>query len=258
MKKIAVILVLLLCSFSASSQKLNEPILLGSFIAGEDPSEFLLHRVMEESERLLEENPEGKLIVRICSSGDFSTAFVKAPLDPVAASRYNLFTKRIIVPYEKMFIANSSKCFEKEKFVYNQYWFVPNDNKIEYDEIFPVESISYKVFYVEDYDYETNKQKTFESQNKEFTKNVSDFINELKNNPKSEGFIVHNSKNKRMKRNIEKVYNILKRENINLQRVRTIIRITLDSDKNGELKPVKDEKQSLPVLKILVIKNKIL
>jgi len=256
MKRIILFITITAGIFSTvSAQKLTELKHLGNWIAGEDPSEFLLHSVMEYSQTLLEENPEGKLIIRICSANEFSTAFIKAPLNPLAASQYNQY--RLLVPYEKIFIANSSKCFEGLKFVFNEYWFVPKENTLEYEEIFPVNSINYKSFVVDNYDYTSDelKEKSLQAQNKDYEDNIGEFILELKNNPKTEGFIVHNSKNKRIRRNFEKVNTILKKENIGIQRVKTVIKIRLDFDRNGKLKPVKDKKAYFPALKVITIKK---
>jgi hypothetical protein len=235
---------------SASAQKLTEPLYLGNFIAGEDPSEFLLHTVMEQSQSLLEENPEGKLIVRICSSDEFTTAFIKAPLNPLSASQYNQY--RLLVPYERIFIARSSKCLGKGRYIFNEYLFVPGESKFEYEEIFPVNDINYKIFVIDEFDYSDERVKSINEQNKEFEKRIEDFVNELKNNSVTEGFIVHNSKNKRMKNNIEKVYAILQKENISLQRVKTINKIRLDGDRNFRLKPVK-EKYRFPRLAVITV-----
>lgn len=233
---------------SASAQKLVEPKLLGNWIVGEDPREFLLHTVMEYSQGLLEENPEGKLIVRICSSDEFPTAFIKAPLNPLSASQYNQF--RLLVPNEKIFIARSSKCLGKGKYIYNQYWFIPNRNTLEYEEIFPVNSISYKMFLVNEYE-----SSNIGRLKDEFAKNVEDFLNELKNNPESEGFIIHNSKNKRMKRNIEKIISLVKKAGGDLNKIKTVIKTQLYFDENGKSFPVKDEGNSFPLLATITIKE---
>lgn len=254
MKKLFLIVAIIFTiSTSALAQKLTEPKLLGTWIAGEDPSEFLLHSVMEYSQSLLEENSEGKLIVRICSLDGFSAAFIKAPLNPLAANRYNQY--RLLVPYEKIFIANSSKCMKGTKFIVNQYWFVPDGNTLEYDEIYSVNNISYKNFYVSDYDFSNNKEKSLTEQNKEFAENVEEFTSQLKNNPKAEGFIVHCSKNRKMKRNIENVLVIAKKEDINVERIKTIIRPKLDVNEKGKLFSIKDEGNSFPLLGVIEVKK---
>jgi hypothetical protein len=153
------------------------------------------------------------------------------------------------VPYEKIFIARSSKCSGSEKHIYNQYWFVTDKNTLEYEEIFPVNNISYKVFILYEYESKSDKQ----SEN-EFTKSVKEFINELKNNPKTEGYIVHSSKNKRMKRNIEKIKSFVKKEGVNLGQIKTVIRTRLEPDRNGQLIPSKD-KNAFPALAIIEIKK---
>ena len=246
---ITLLIIIIAICISASAQKLLEPKLLGNWIAGEDPSEFLLHIVMEYSQRLLEENPEGKLIVRICSSDKFSTAFIKAPLNPLSASQYNQW--RLLVPNEKIFIARSSKCLGKDKYIYNQYWFVPDRNTIEYEEIIPVNSISYKEFRSDEYESKSSKQAK-----DKFAKNVENFLNEVKNNHKTEGFIIHNSKNKRMRRNIEKVISLGKKEGGDLNTIKTVIKTQLYFDENGKSFPVKDEGKSFPLLSTITILEK--
>jgi hypothetical protein len=235
---------------SALPQKLNEPVLFGNLFAGEDPSEFYYHDVGETSDRFLKDNPEGKLVVRICSSDDFLTALIKAPFNPLWGN-YTAF-----VPDEKIFISKSSKCLDERKFVSNQYWFVPDKITLEYDEIFPVKDIFYKDFDVDDYDFNTNKRLKTSVEEKEFTENINKFIKELKDNSKAEGFIVHNSKNETMKRNVAKVTKLLEKENISSQRVKTVLKVRLTTDENLKLVPIKDQKRYFPVLEILSIKNK--
>lgn len=232
---------------SVFAQKLAEPKLLGNWFAGEDPSEFILHLVMEFSQELLKENPEGKLIVRICSSDEFLTAFIKAPLNPLSASQYNRF--RLLVPNEKIFIARSSKCLGKGKYIYNQYWFVPAKNTLEYEEIFPVNSISYKNFGV--YELE-NYDKT--DLNNEFDENLKNFIGELKSRPNSDGFIIQDSRNRKIKHDIEKVKKLSMKEGVDVARIRTIAKVQLEPRENGKLSLIKD-KNSFPTLAIIEIKK---
>ena len=255
MQKIFILFTLFLGFQSfVAAQKLEEPHLLGVWIAGEDPSEFLLHRVMEYSEALLKDNPEGKLLIRICSSDNFSAAFIKSPLNPLAASNYNRFG-RIIVPYEKIYIANSSRCHRQSKFIVNEYWFTHDTNTLEYEEIYSVKNIYNKTFTVDDYDFNPNKRRNTTAEKKQFESNVNDFVNELKANPKAEGFIVHNSKNKTMNRNIEKVTLFLQKEKINLRRVKTVVNVLLSSIEDEKLLPIKDEKRYFPDLKILAVEK---
>ena len=236
MKRVVLLAIIIFAICSAvSAQKLAEPKLLGNWIAGEDPSEFLLHKVMEYSQNLLQENPDGKLIVRICSSDEFSTAFIKAPLNPLSASYYNQF--RLLVPNEKIYIARSSKCLGKNKYVHNQYWFVPDRNTIEYEEIFPVNDIYYKSF-------ETG----------EFDENLKTLIKELKNNPKANGFIVHNSSSRKLKRNLEKVKRLAQNEALDVKKIKIVKKVRLESGENGKLIETRD-KNTFPTLVLLEIRN---
>jgi hypothetical protein len=243
MKKTVLILILLLAfGFSVFGQKMTGPKLLGS---------------LERSQFYLKDNPEGKLIVRICGSDDFSTAFVKSAFNPLAASNYNRFTQLILVPYERIFIAKSSKCVREKNFIFTQHWFVPDKNTLEYDEILPVSDIFYKDFDVDDYDVERNKYTKTAAEEKQFAENIANFVAELKKDPKAEGFIRHNSRNQTMKRNIEKVKALLEKENVGLQRVKTLIKVRMEIDRKMKLAPVKDEKRYFPVLEIVTIKGNV-
>lgn len=252
-----------LCSFIIISficsrilgQELNEPLLLGSLDFAEAPGEFLLHDVMERSEGLLKDNPNGKIVVRICSSENFSTAFIKASVNPLAASSYNDFTKRIIVPDEKIFVANSSKCSEKQKFVFNEYWFVPNNLTIDFDEIYNVKNISFQSWWINEYNSEKNKRKSFAELSKEFNENLNEFVEKLKSDSNVEGFIVFSSKNTQIKRNIQRVYDILKKEKVNSLRIKILKDVRWHPDKNGKMKPQKVDNSNFPTLKILTIKK---
>jgi len=113
-----------------------------------------------------------------------------------------------------------------------------------------VNSISYKEFFVNQYESRSIKQLK-----DEFAKNVEDFVNKLKDNPKTEGFIVHNSRNKRMKRNIEKVISLVKKKGGGFDRVKTVIRTRISFDENAKLFPVKDESNSFPLLTTITIKE---
>lgn len=255
--KAVVVFAFALSSFSlVFAQKLDKPQFLGIWTYGEDPSEFLLHLVMEASQSYLKDNPDGKLIVRMCSSEDFYTAFVKTSQSPFAASNYNRFY--IIVPYEKIFVAKSSICREKYQFVHNEYWFVPADNMLEYEEIFPVNKISYENFSIgKIYDFKNDRyeKKSLKTKEKEFAENITKFINELKSNPKTIGLIVHNSKGKKLKRNIEKVKTILEKENINSGRIKTVKDSKLEENKKGKLVLVKDDGDSFPSLITIAVEK---
>jgi len=98
-----------------------------------------------------------------------------------------------------------------------------------------------------------NKSKT--TKEEQFAENITEFVAKLKNDPNGQGFIVHNSKNKAIKRNIEKVKARLEKENIGLQRVKIVIKVRMDIDKNAKLVPIKDEKKYFPDLELVTIKK---
>lgn len=255
MKRLVLIFVLILsCNLPIFSQKLEKPELLGTWIGGEDPSEFLYHMVLETSLGYLKKNPNGKLIVRICSSDDFSTAFIKAPLNPLVIEGYNFY--HLLTP-EKIFIARFSDCLFENKYVVNQYWFVPEKNTLEYNEIFPVNNISYKGFSVEDYELGNNgyTKKSKKRKEKEFSENIANFVRELKNNSKTLGFIVHSSKSKKAKRNTEKVITLLEKENISSDRVKTVVKTRLENNSSGKLIMIEDDGNHFPALVTITVKE---
>lgn len=247
MKSILITFFISIFCINAFSQKLTEPKLLGTWIAGEDASEFMYHRILETSVEYVKDNPDGKLIIRICSPDEFPTAFVKTPLDPLFITSYGFYN---LLTSQRFSIARYSKCLYENKYNSSEYWFVTGGEKIEYDEILPIENFFYKEFEI--YEFEETDAKNFKN---EFDKNLSAFIEELKKNTKSEGFIIHNSKNKKMKRNIEKVLNAVKRKRINVGRIKTVIKPKLDVSEKGELYLVKDENNSFPNLAVIEIKK---
>jgi hypothetical protein len=242
---LSIITIISIC-VSMSAQKLTEPKYLGGWIAGEDSSEFLYHRVLETSLELLKENPDGKLIVRICSSDEFSDAFVKSSLNPLTIANYGFY--QVLTP-ERVFVARSKNCLFEKKFLQSQYWFVADKIDLEYDEIYSARSIYYKDFEIYEFDAKDRRKLK-----REFDENLEKFISELKNNPQAEGFIVHNSTNRKMKRHIEKVQSLLRNQSVNLGRIKTVIKVQLEPIESGKLMSVKD-KNSFPTLAVIEIKK---
>lgn len=238
MNKISLSFIIVLFNFcSLFAQKVNEPVLLGSWFGGEDPSEFLLHTVVETSSAYLKENPNGKLVVLICSNDEFLTAFVSTTLNPLAVGQYLRWS---LIPEEKIFIARSSNCIGKSKNSFNQYWFVPGEGTLAYEEAFPAENIAFKKFQVDnEYKWFGDEQKIVETEStkKHFIENITEFIKELENNLNTKGFILSFSNNKRMKRNLEKVKQSLKDKKIDMNRIKIINPKKDFSDDSGRLYP---------------------
>lgn len=246
------VLIFLLCLMTFS-QKLSEPKFLSNWIGGEDPSEMLIHLVLEQSAVYLKENSGGKLVVRICSLDDFSSAFMKTTLNPIAIKNFNYYSYspiELIFPTEQISVSRNSNCADELKFSYTQYWFVPEGINLESEEIFPIDNIDYKSFYVFGHEKESVKRKTFEE-------NIGKFVKELKDDLKLEGLIVHNSKTKDMERNIQKVKVHLKKKNISLERIKIVKAPEPDFDvENEKIILVENDKSSYPKLATLKIRDK--
>ena len=94
------------------------------------------------------------------------------------------YAKNLQVPADKIFFARWSKCESKSE----QIWFVPANDDIEYDEMILAERVRVNRLLVGNYDNPRSKPAK-----REFAKNLKEFIAELKNNPKAEGFIIRNT-----------------------------------------------------------------
>jgi len=164
------------CIFANSvvSQQLTEPRLIGVWRLGhEDYGEFIYHRV-EYFSLYLKENPKARMVARLCSSDNMPLALAGshgfAYSFPKSAENFR-------VPAGRMFFARWSKCENKSE----QYWVLPENTSIEYDEMIPVERVRVNRLLV-------NSRPA----KKEFAKNLKEFIAELKNNPATQGFIIRN------------------------------------------------------------------
>jgi hypothetical protein len=179
MRKVSFITLFSFCIFVnlAYSQKFAEPRLVGTWRLGyEDYGEFIYHKVEQFAFSYLKENPNARMVARLCSRDKMS--------DALAGSGGFAFTfpevaKNLQVPADRIFFARWSKCESKSE----QYWFVPADENIEYDEMVPAERVRVNRLLV------SNNP----GSRSEFAKNLKEFIAELKNNPKVEGFIIRNT-----------------------------------------------------------------
>lgn len=251
MKYILIVIFIIIFCSSAFPQKLIEPKLLGTWTAGEDSSEFVNHDVLDAALAHLTDNPEGKIFIRICSPDNFSEAFVKAQLSPLALNSLLKYRPEKFESSEKLSVGRYSKCLYQNRFKTSEYWFIPSKNTLENEEVFPVKNIYYKDFNVYESENLSEKQK-----NEKFTQNLKEFVSELKNNPHSKGFIVHNSKSAAMKRNVGRVFNTIKTEGIDAERIVITINPNLDVNEKNEFFVVKNEGNSYPKLAVLEIKNK--
>jgi hypothetical protein len=167
-----------LCIFANSvfAQKFTEPRLVGVWRLGyEDYGEFIYHKV-DYFASYLKEDPNAKMVARLCSSDNMPLALASshgfAYAFPESAESFQ-------VPADRMFFARWSRCESKSE----QYWFLPENSSIEYDEMIPAERVRVNRLLVSSYGNPAKRG---------FAKNLKQFIAELKNNPRTQGFIIRN------------------------------------------------------------------
>ena len=183
MRNVLRIAPLVFCIFvnSAFSQALAEPKLVGTWRLGyEDYGEFIYHKVEAFAFSYLKENPNAKMVARLCSRDKMSVALVGSH---GFAFTFPEYAKHLGVPADRIFFARWSKCESKSE----QYWFVPENGDFEYDEMILAERVRVDRLLVGYYDNPFSQPAK-----REFAKNLEEFIAELKNNPKAEGFIIRN------------------------------------------------------------------
>ena len=184
MRKVLLIVPFAFCIFvdSAFSQELAEPRLVGTWRLGyEDYGEFIYHKVEEFAFAYLKENPNAKMVARLCSRDKMPVALVGSH---GFAFTFPETAKHLGVPADRIFFARWSKCESKSE----QYWFVPDNSDFEYDEMILAERVRVHRLLVGYYDNPISQPAR-----REFAKNLKEFIAELKDNPKAEGFIIRNS-----------------------------------------------------------------
>lgn len=202
------VLIAILFSSDLYAQESIRAHLLGTWVGGEDPSEFLLHKVIEQSVKYFEENPDGILVVRICSADVFRRAFVKTPLNPLTVVAFDRF--RPGIPSGRVFVTSSAVCVnEKDSVPKSEYWFVPKGIELEYDEIVPICQIDSKSFANTPSD-EPGKR----TDKQQFERNIRGFVAELRNNQAVKGMIVFRASNRAMKRNITSLRSQLNKERL--------------------------------------------
>jgi hypothetical protein len=198
MRKVLFIALFTFCFFVniAYSQNLAEPRLAGTWRLGyEDYGEFIYHKVEEFAFSYLKDNPNAKMVARLCSNDKMSIALVGSN---GFAFTFPEYAKHIGVPADRIFFARWSKCDGKSE----QYWFVPENSSFEYDEMILAERVRVNRLLVGYYDNPLSRPAE-----SEFAKNLKEFIADLENNPKAEGFIIRNSgmRNRKLKEALQRV-----------------------------------------------------
>jgi hypothetical protein len=201
---------LFICIFvnSVIPQQPAAPRLVGTWKLGyEDYREFIYHRV-EYFASYLKENPNAKMVARLCSSGNMPVALAASH---GFAYAFPETTENFQVSADRVFFARWSKCESKSE----QYWFVPENSGIEYDEMIAAERVRVKRLLVGYYGNPVSQPAK-----SEFARNLKEFIAELKNNPKSEGFIIRNTG--MSNRSLKEVLRQLRREKVEEKRLQIL------------------------------------
>src|SRR5436853_2136058 len=122
--------------------------------------EFIYHKVEEFASSYLEENPNAKMVARLCSRDKMSVALLGSHGLAFTLPEY---AKNLQVPTERIFFARWSKCESKSE----QYWFVPENSVFEYDEMALAERVRVDRLLVGSYDNPTSQPAK-----REFAKNL--------------------------------------------------------------------------------------
>lgn len=162
-------------------QKAEDPILIGTWTKEhEDYEEFIYHRVEKFAFEYLKQNPNAKLVARLCSKEKLAAAFANSHGTAYALPR---FTSLFKIPIDKVFFARWSKCADRS----DQYWFLPENGEIEFDEMVGADKVEVKRWLSIKF-FHPDRQ----SLENEFAENIEAFIRELNDNPNTEGFIIRN------------------------------------------------------------------
>jgi len=157
--------------------------LVGTWTRGyEDYQEFIYHKVERFAFDYLRQNPNSRMIARLCSKNSMAVALVNSYGFAYEFPRYGLLFK---TPSDRFYFARSSKCPDKSE----QYWFVPATGNIDFDELIPADKVSVKRWITSDYDGPSRR-----AARQDFEGYRRDFIAEMKKNPESLGFVIRNLK----------------------------------------------------------------
>lgn len=165
--------------YFAQEEQLTSPKLVGTWSGGDDFDEFIWHRT-EALGFYLKQDPDGKIVVRLCSKSDFPLALVST--NGFAYSFPNTLSTQEI-PISKAYFSTYSQCTPRTE----QYWFVPTGMNIKYDKIVPLGRVKVNRF-IEDY-YE---KPTSQDAENEFLQNMRSFIRVLRDDPIAKGFVISN------------------------------------------------------------------
>lgn len=183
MRRVLLVALLGVCVFVnfAHAQRLTEPKLVGTWWLGnEDYNEFIYHRMEVVALYDLKENPDAKMVARLCSKSKMSVALVSSPGFAYTLREY---AERFEAPAGRIFFARWGKCDGRAE----EYWVVPGKSRFEYDELTPIESVRVGRWLVGYYEDPSSR-----AAQAEFASNLSEFVAELKSDPRAEGFVISN------------------------------------------------------------------
>ena len=215
---IAVFFIFGIFNITAFSQKISEAEMVGVWKkveGGGDFGEFIYHRT-ERLKYYLDDNPNGRIFARLCSKDKFPLAFIES-----YGFAYQFRNSSYIfkIPSEKIFFVRSSKCADRTE----EYWFIPPNKSIQYDEIIPAENIDFTRLLGEYYE-----KSEYKKARNEFTENLKTFIEALKTDPQAQGFVIRNQKTKN--KYFQKALQNLIKENISKDRFQLVMKNIYPSD----------------------------
>jgi hypothetical protein len=147
-------------------------------------------------------------VAKVCSKEKMPLALVSSN---GFAYQFLSRTRNEAIPDKQVYLARSTKCREKTE----QFWFVPENAPLDYEEIILAQKVNVKRLLGDFYDNPDSRLAR-----KEFADNIKKFIEELKNNPKAEGFIIRNIKTKAVY--LKKALQQIQKERIDRNRVQTL------------------------------------
>jgi hypothetical protein len=212
-------LIVLSANFLVPAQKGENPVHLGNWTVGGDPDKFYLSDVSQKSADFLRDYPEGKLIVRICSSDDFPTALIKTTLHPFF--RRDTEPDSSLIPDRNFYVGRFSTCVLDYDFTYSQYWFIKKADLLVTDELYPAAEIFY-----------------------EDVAQLNEFIDRLKTDIDLTGYIVHTSENERVQTNVRNAVLKAEEAGIRPERIKTLRKSVPYIDRYKRIK-IRDDKNEV-------------
>lgn len=184
MTKMPLLILMIFFNFTiiSFSQKLTEPKLVGVWKKDfQDFQEFIFHRT-EYLKFALDEDPKGKVFARICSKNKFPISFIESD---GSSPQFPNTTTLLEIPIEKVFFVRSSKCLDRSE----EYWFIPENKTIEYEEIIRADKIRFTRIIESNFDNYASKEARAE-----FDKNLTKFVEMMKADDKLQGFLIRGKK----------------------------------------------------------------